>query len=91
MIPCQNRSRQPVGAWVRDEPWRAIVTGRRRLAGRYEVGDLLGFGRLAIAEVRMGLDVFLGRKVVVKTPCAGLASDPGVREGFRWAACPPRR
>jgi serine/threonine protein kinase len=38
--------------------------GPRLLAGRYQIGELLGRG--GMADVHLGLDARLGRKVAIK-------------------------
>jgi beta-lactam-binding protein with PASTA domain/predicted Ser/Thr protein kinase len=57
---------------------------RPRLGGRYELGDVLGFG--GMAEVHLGRDVRLGREVAVKTLRADLARDPAFQSRFRREA-----
>ena len=55
-----------------------------RLAGRYELGDLLGRG--GMAEVRRGVDLKLGRSVAIKLLKTELAADPGSLKRFRREA-----
>jgi serine/threonine protein kinase len=56
------------------------VTDRQVLAGRYEIGAVLGRG--GMAEVRAGWDLRLGRAVAVKTLLPGLAEQPTIRRRF---------
>ena len=54
------------------------------LAGRYELGGVLGRG--GMAEVRAGWDLRLGRAVAVKTLLPDLAEQPAVRRSFEGEA-----
>lgn len=54
------------------------------LAGRYEIGDLLGRG--GMAEVHEGLDTRLNRRVAIKLLRPSLATDPSFRTRFRQEA-----
>jgi len=54
------------------------------LAGRYELGTLLGRG--GMADVHVGTDSRLGRRVAVKLLKSTLASDPAFRSRFRREA-----
>ena len=54
------------------------------IAGRYEVGELLGRG--GMAEVRKGVDLRLGRAVAVKRLRTDLASDATFQARFRREA-----
>ena len=54
------------------------------LAGRYEVGDLIGRG--GMAEVHIGYDTRLGRNVAIKILRADLARDPSFQTRFRREA-----
>ncbi|MFW7414907.1 Stk1 family PASTA domain-containing Ser/Thr kinase [Demequina sp. SO4-18] len=54
------------------------------LAGRYEVGDLIGRG--GMAEVHIGYDTRLGRTVAIKILRADLARDPSFQTRFRREA-----
>lgn len=54
------------------------------LAGRYQIGDLLGHG--GMADVHVGLDARLNRKVAVKLLKPSLANDPAFRTRFRQEA-----
>jgi DNA-binding CsgD family transcriptional regulator len=54
------------------------------LAGRYELGELLGRG--GMAEVRRAVDVRIGRSVAVKQLRANLAIDPTFQARFRREA-----
>ena len=56
----------------------------RLLAGRYEVGDLIGRG--GMAEVHIGYDTRLGRNVAIKILRADLARDPSFQTRFRREA-----
>ncbi len=56
----------------------------RILAGRYEVGDLIGRG--GMAEVHIGYDTRLGRTVAIKILRADLARDPSFQTRFRREA-----
>ncbi len=56
----------------------------RLLAGRYEVGRLLGHG--GMADVHLGHDTRLGRQVAIKLLKPALANDPAFRVRFRQEA-----
>lgn len=56
----------------------------RLLAGRYELGDLIGRG--GMAEVHVGYDTRLGRTVAIKVLRADLARDPSFQTRFRREA-----
>ena len=58
--------------------------GARRLGGRYELAEVLGYG--GMAEVHKGRDVRLGRDVAVKVLRADLARDPAFQSRFRREA-----
>ena len=58
--------------------------GERVLAGRYRVGELLGRG--GMAEVHLGVDTRLGRRVAIKLLRSSLANDPTFRLRFRQEA-----
>ena len=58
--------------------------GIRLLAGRYQIGELLGHG--GMADVHVGLDARLNRKVAVKLLKPSLANDPAFRTRFRQEA-----
>jgi hypothetical protein len=60
------------------------VTDGQVLAGRYEIGAVLGRG--GMAEVRAGRDLRLGRAVAVKTLLPGLAEQPTIRRRFEGEA-----
>jgi len=60
------------------------AAGIRLLAGRYQIGDLLGHG--GMADVHVGLDARLNRKVAVKLLKPSLANDPAFRTRFRQEA-----
>lgn len=65
------------GTYVVDE-------GTRILAGRYEVGELIGRG--GMAEVHIGHDRRLGRTVAIKILRSDLARDPSFQNRFRREA-----
>ena len=56
----------------------------RLLAGRYQVGDLIGRG--GMADVHVGTDSRLGRRVAIKLLKPTLATDPAFRSRFRREA-----
>ncbi len=56
----------------------------RMLAGRYEVGELIGRG--GMAEVHIGRDTRLGRTVAIKVLRSDLARDPTFQARFRREA-----
>jgi serine/threonine-protein kinase len=56
----------------------------RILAGRYEVGELIGRG--GMAEVHVGRDTRLGRTVAIKLLRSDLARDPAFQNRFRREA-----
>ena len=58
--------------------------GIRTLAGRYQIGDLIGRG--GMADVYVGTDSRLGRRVAVKLLKPALANDPAFRTRFRREA-----
>jgi len=61
-----------------------VTEGVRTLAGRYEIGALLGRG--GMAEVHEGLDTRLNRRVAIKLLRPSLATDPAFRTRFRQEA-----
>ena len=61
-----------------------VAQGVRLLAGRYQVGDLIGRG--GMADVHIGLDARLGRRVAIKLLKSSLARDPAFRTRFRREA-----
>jgi len=67
---------------------RGVVEGVREgitlLANRYQIGDLIGRG--GMADVHVGTDARLGRKVAIKLMKPSLATDPAFRTRFRQEA-----
>ncbi|MDH6182326.1 serine/threonine protein kinase [Microbacteriaceae bacterium SG_E_30_P1] len=61
-----------------------VAQGVRLLAGRYELGDLIGRG--GMSDVHVGMDTRLGRRVAVKLLKPTLATDPAFRTRFRREA-----
>ncbi len=61
-----------------------LAQGVRQLAGRYELGELIGRG--GMADVHVGMDSRLGRRVAVKLLKPSLANDPAFRTRFRREA-----
>ena len=61
-----------------------VAQGIRVLAGRYQVGDLIGRG--GMADVHIGTDSRLGRRVAIKLLKPALATDPAFRIRFRREA-----
>ena len=61
-----------------------VANDVRLLAGRYQVGALLGRG--GMADVYAGVDARLGRKVAIKLLRPDLATDPVFRSRFRREA-----
>ena len=61
-----------------------LAEGVRTLAGRYEIGELIGRG--GMSDVYAGRDIRLGRKVAIKLLRAELAEDPQFRARFRREA-----
>src|SRR4051794_25262575 len=83
--PRDVTGRPPTQVTNDDSEGRAVVDdGSRILAGRYEVGELLGRG--GMAEVHIGRDSRLGRSVAVKMLRPDLARDPSFQARFRREA-----
>jgi len=61
-----------------------VTEGARLLAGRYQVGELVGRG--GMADVHVGMDARLGRRVAIKLLKPSLANDPAFRTRFRREA-----
>ncbi len=61
-----------------------MTEGTRLLAGRYEIGALIGHG--GMADVHLGTDTRLGRRVAIKLLKPSLATDPKFRILFREEA-----
>jgi serine/threonine-protein kinase len=61
-----------------------VTSDVRLLAGRYQIGELLGRG--GMADVHVGQDARLGRRVAIKLLKPSLANDPAFRTRFRQEA-----
>lgn len=61
-----------------------VASDLRLLADRYQIGELLGRG--GMADVHLGTDTRLGRRVAIKVLKPSLASDPVFRTRFRREA-----
>jgi serine/threonine-protein kinase len=61
-----------------------VTEGARLLAGRYEIGALIGRG--GMSDVHLGTDTRLGRRVAIKLLKPSLATDPRFRVLFREEA-----
>jgi len=61
-----------------------LAENQRIIAGRYEVGVLIGRG--GMADVYEGLDTRLGRIVAIKVLKSDLANDPNFEARFRQEA-----
>ena len=57
---------------------------KRMIAGRYELGSLIGRG--GMADVYVGTDTRLGRTVAIKLLKSDLANDPSFEDRFRHEA-----
>ena len=62
----------------------SIAGSLTTLAGRYEIGDIIGRG--GMAEVYLGRDTRLDRKVAIKLLKPDLSTDPKFRERFKQEA-----
>lgn len=62
----------------------SATPGTRLIAGRYELGALIGRG--GMSDVHIATDARLGRRVAVKLLKSSLASDPVFRTRFRQEA-----
>ena len=61
-----------------------MIENQRVIAGRYEVGNLIGRG--GMADVYEGIDTRLGRTVAIKLLKSDLANDPSFEARFRQEA-----
>lgn len=61
-----------------------MTVSKRMLAGRYELGALIGRG--GMSDVHVGTDTRLGRRVAIKLLKPALATDPRFRALFREEA-----
>ena len=61
-----------------------MIENQRVIAGRYEVGNLIGRG--GMADVYEGIDTRLGRTVAIKVLKSDLANDPAFEARFRQEA-----
>jgi serine/threonine protein kinase len=61
-----------------------VASAIRLLAGRYQVGELIGRG--GMADVHVGTDARLNRRVAIKLLKPTLANDPAFRTRFRREA-----
>lgn len=61
-----------------------MIENQRVIAGRYEVGNLIGRG--GMADVYEGIDTRLGRTVAIKVLKSDLANDPSFEARFRQEA-----
>ena len=61
-----------------------VAQSVRLLAGRYQVGELIGRG--GMADVHAGIDNRLGRRVAIKLLKPALATNPAFRSRFRREA-----
>jgi len=61
-----------------------VTDNQRMIAGRYQLGNLIGRG--GMADVYQGVDTRLGRVVAIKLLKADLANDPNFEARFRQEA-----
>lgn len=61
-----------------------MTDNQRMIAGRYQLGDLIGRG--GMADVYQGVDTRLGRVVAIKLLKSDLANDPNFEARFRQEA-----
>ena len=71
-------------AQPRDSGEHSVTDGTRLLAGRYRLGALIGRG--GMADVHLGLDTRLDRRIAIKLLRPSLAADPRFRLLFREEA-----
>jgi len=69
---------------VSTEELAIVPDTRRMIAGRYQLGELLGRG--GMSDVHKGTDTRLGRTVAIKLLKPSLATDPAFRTRFRQEA-----
>ncbi len=84
IVSAGNATMMPGYGPVGPAEGRQMSDDAKILAGRYEVGDLIGRG--GMAEVHIGYDTRLGRTVAIKILRADLARDPTFQTRFRREA-----